>query len=73
MTQHKTARVQHDTTQDNTGATRDNTSATRDNTSITRGNRSTKQHKIYFDLFISSLYIRRLAYDALNHFLYCKP
>ena len=53
--QYETTQVQHDTT-------RNNTSATRDNTSTKRDNASTKQHKIYFDLFVSSLYTRRLVY-----------
>ena len=46
--QHKTARIQHDTAGDNTRTTQDNT--------------ATKQHKINFDLFISSLHTRSLAY-----------
>ena len=54
-TQHETTQVQHKATGDNTIATRDNTSTTRDNT-------CTKQHKIYFDLFIPSLYTRSLVY-----------
>ena len=68
--------AQHDTTQDNTSTTRHNTrqheynttqhkyntSTTRHNTSVTRDNKSTKQHKIYFDLFMSSLYTRSLVY-----------
>ena len=70
--QHKATRVQYDTTRDNTSitrvqhdTTRENTSATRDNTSTTRGNKNTtrdktsiKQHKIYFNLFISPLHTR---------------
>ena len=63
--------IQHDKTRDNTSTrkhntrqhetTRGNTSATRDNTSTTQDNTSAKQHKIYFDLFILSLYTRILV------------
>ena len=37
-------------------------SATRGNTSTTRDNASTKQHKIYFDLFISLLHTHSPVY-----------
>ena len=56
--QHKTTRVQHQKAGVQHEATRYNT--------------STKQHKIYFDLFTSSLHTRSLVYQALKLCLCCK-
>ena len=51
-TQHKTTQVQQETTQVQPGG----------NTSTEWDNRSTKQPKIYFDLFVSLLHAQSLVY-----------
>ena len=57
-TQHETTQVQHETTRVQHETTRDNT--------------NTKQLKICFNLFISSLHARSRVYQALNFRFWCK-
>ena len=64
--QQNLTRVQDDTIRDNTRATWDIMSTTRNNKGTTWDSTSTKQHEVYFDLFMPSLHTWNLVHQTVK-------